>query len=242
MFQGFTQDSKEFLRGIRDNNNKEWFTENKKTYTEKVYEPLKELAEELFAPFSDTEGMMYKAARIYRDANFPPYLHYRDTLWIYVRYDAIYWNRTPTLFFEISPDGAEYGFRIAKPDAAVMERFRRQLTENPSEFPEMIEKLEKNHKIVISGEEYKRKKPCTVPEAERFFIKKGLSASVTIPCGRSLYSKRLAKNISEVFRALVPLNDYFHNIVQAVENEKQEKPQEESTIAMVRAPQQEFMW
>ncbi|HOC32581.1 MAG TPA: DUF2461 family protein [Ruminococcus flavefaciens] len=103
MFQGFSQEALDFLLGIRLNNSKEWFEPRKIIYTEKIFEPMKALAEELFVPFQDTEGMMYKAGRIYRDANFPPYLHYRDTMWIYVRYDAWYWNKTPTLFFELSP-------------------------------------------------------------------------------------------------------------------------------------------
>ncbi len=242
MFKGFTNKTSDFLKGIRENNNKEWFTENKTLYTENVYEPLKQLGEELFAPFADTEGMMYKVSRIYRDAYFPPYLHYRDTMYIYIRYEAVYWNKTPTLFFEISPDGAEYGFRIANPDAKVMECFRRRLTENPGEFLDIINRLEEKYGVIVSGEEYKRMKPCTVPEAERFFMKKGLTVSVKIPCGRTLYSKNLVKKVSELFRELVPLNDFFHNIVQTVENEKNSTAAEEIPVPMVKAPRQDFMW
>ena len=122
MFKGFTQETFDFLAGIRTNNNKEWFEEHKAVYTESVLSPLKELGEELFRPFDGTAGMMYKVGRIYRDATFPPYLHYRDVMWIYVRYEAMYWNKTPALFFELSPEGAEFGFRIAKPEPALMER------------------------------------------------------------------------------------------------------------------------
>ena len=85
MFQGFSHEALDFLLGIRFNNDKEWFEPRKKIYTEKVYEPMKALAEEIYAPFEKT-GMICKAGRIYRDEKFPPYLHYRDTTWIYVRY------------------------------------------------------------------------------------------------------------------------------------------------------------
>jgi len=246
MFQGFSKDALDFLLGIRLNNNKEWFEPRKQIYTEKIQEPLKALGEELFAPFSDVEGMMYKVGRIYRDDKFPPYLHYRDVMWIYVRYEAWYWNRTPTLYFELSPEGAEFGFRISKPEAAVMERFRSQLTEDPEPFLRMVSDLEDNCGLTIGGEEYKRKKPCTVPEAERFFLKKGLSAYVKVSSPEELYSRKVAEHAAEVFRQVQPLNDYFHELVEieelakALEKEKVLQPEPE--INMVKAPDVDFMW
>ena len=173
MFQGFSQEALDFLLGIRLNNSKEWFEPRKIIYTEKIFEPMKALAEELFVPFQDTEGMMYKAGRIYRDANFPPYLHYRDTMCIYVRYDAWYWNKTPTLFFELSPEGAEYGFRIEKPEASVMERFRSQLSEDHEPFINMVNEVVENFNVTVmaspanggevtGGGEYAAGASCTV--------------------------------------------------------------------------------
>ena len=235
MFKGFSNETFEFLSGIRENNNKEWFEEHKQIYTEKVFQPLKDLSSDIFKPFENT-GMICKTGRIYRDANFPPFLHYRDILWIYVRYDAVYWNKTPSLFFEISPEGAHYGFAIPKPDAKVMERFRENLTENPDDFLNIISKI-KRKKITLGGDEYKRSKPCTVPQAEEFFIKKGLSASVRISPSQVLETD-LPKDVIRVFKAVSPLNEYFHNIVQNVENKKI-TPVEEITV---KAPDTEFMW
>ena len=244
MFSGFSKEALDFLLGIKFNNNKEWFEERKSVYTEKVYEPLKELGDEIYAPFADIEGMMYKVGRIYRDESFPPYLHYRDTMWIYVRYEAYWWNKTPTLYFELSPEGAEFGFRISKPEAAVMERFRAQLTEDCKPFLEMVNELEEKHGITIGGDEYKRKKPCTVPEAERFFLKKSLSAYFRVS-GRELYSRKLADHVIKVFKAVQPMNDYFHELVQIEELSKaivrEDKPDEEP-INMVKAPDVDFMW
>ena len=247
MFQGFSQEAMDFLLGIRLNNNKEWFEERKKIYTEKIYEPLKELGAELFEPYKDTEGMLLKVGRIYRDEHFPPYLHYRDKLWIYVRYDAWHWNRTPTLFFEISPEGAEFGFRIEKPEAAVMERFRSQLSENGEEFFNMVNNVVENFGLVLGGEEYKRKKPCKVPEAEQYFAKKGLSLSKKAG-GKKLFSHKLADEAVEVFAALRGINDYFHEIVEindlakALEKEAELTAEPEPEINMIKAPDIDFMW
>ena len=247
MFQGFSQEALDFLLGIRLNNNKEWFEERKSIYTEKIYEPLKELGAELYAPYEETDGMMYKVGRIYRDANFPPYLHYRDTLWIYVRYDAWHWNRTPTLFFEISPEGAEFGFRIEKPEAAVMERFRSQLTEDCKPFLNMVDEAVEKFGLTVGGEEYKRAKKCNVPEAEEYFRKKGLSLSKKVS-GRKLFSHKLADEVKEVFCGLRDINDYFHEIVEinelakAVEREENLTSEPETEINMIKAPDIDFMW
>ncbi|MBP5431832.1 DUF2461 family protein [Ruminococcus sp.] len=247
MFKGFSQDALEFLLGIRHNNNKEWFEPRKLVYTEKVYEPLKALGEELFTNFADIDGMMYKVGRIYRDENLAPYLHYRDTLWIYVRYDAWYWNKTPTLYFELSPEGAEFGFRISKPEAAVMERFRSGLLEDADSFLNMVDDLVEKYGLTLGGEEYKRKKSCPVPELERFFVKKGFSLYTKVGDPTELFSRKIAEHTVEVFQAVQPLNDYFHEIVEmeelAKELLKDEKPQQSETeIKMVKAPSVEFMW
>jgi len=246
MFEGFSQEALDFLLGIRLNNNKDWFEQRKKIYTDKVYAPLKALGEELFAPFADTEGMVCKVGRIYRDEHFPPYLHYRDKLWIYVRYDAMHWNRTPTLYFEISPEGAEFGFRIAAPEAAVMERFRSQLIEDPKPFLGMIEELEGRCGLSVGGEEYKRKKPCNVPEAERFFLKKGLSVYAKVTDVKELSSHDLAAHTVEVFRQVTPLNEFFHELVEIEELakalQKEDEPEDIPEVNMVKAPDVEFMW
>jgi uncharacterized protein (TIGR02453 family) len=242
MFQGFSQEALDFLLGIRYNNDREWFEPRKNVYTEKVYEPMKALAEEIYAPFADT-GMICKAGRIYRDEKFPPYLHYRDTMWIYVRYEAFWWNKTPTLYFELSPDGAEFGFRIAKPEAAVMERFRSMLTEDGGEFLALAKKLKKKG-ISFGGEEYKRPKKCPLPEAEEFFRRKGLSAYVRVSDLTELSSPRLVKQIIRTFRDVLPLNELFHEIVEVEELSKAliKESAAEPEPEMVKAPQNDFMW
>lgn len=246
MFQGFSQEALDFLLGIRLNNDREWFEPRKQIYVEKIYEPMKELGAELFEPFSDAEGMMYKVGRIYRDEKFPPYLHYRDTMYIYVRYEAYWWSKTPTLFFELSPEGAEFGFRISKPDASLMERFRAQLTEDYEPFISMTEDIEKKYGAIIGGEEYKRPKKCSIPAAERFFRKKGLSISVKVCDTEVLFSRKLVERVNDFYQSLVPINDYFHELAEidalAKALEKEAVAEPEPAVNIVEAPKVDFMW
>ena len=65
-----------------------------------------------------------------------------------------------------------------------------------------------------------------------------------------LFSRKIAEHTAEVFRAVQPLNDYFHEIVEIEElakailkeEKEQQLAQPEPEINMVKAPDVEFMW
>jgi uncharacterized protein (DUF2461 family) len=131
--------------------------------------------------------------------------------------------------------------------AAVMEHFRGDIADNPEYFTELIKML-RNNNIEIGGEEYKRKKKCTVPEAEELFLKKGLSAYRKITDLSELNKPELTEEIIEVFRLTMPLNDYFHGVVNKVEADKIREKLEmlsvdnSADLSGVKAPDVEFMW
>ena len=239
-----TKEMLEFLAGIRTNNSKEWFESRKTVYLESVYEPLKALAEKLYEPFAERGDMMHKTARIYKDANFPPYLHYRDTMWIYIRHEAVWWSRTPTLFFEISPEGARFGFRLASPQPALMAYFRAQLEEDASEFLSLVRTLE-SQGIAVSGDEYKRPKPCRNESLLPYFKKKSLAAEVTVAPGDFLFSDALLPRVEEVLAQVFPLHEYMQGLLTEFELQNAvSDAQETSTVEplMAKAPTEEFMW
>ncbi|MBP3242701.1 MAG: DUF2461 domain-containing protein [Ruminococcus sp.] len=242
MFSGFSRETFQFLLDIRNNNNKEFFEAHKQIYLDFVYEPMKALGEDISAPFADS-GMIHKTGRIYRDAGFPPFLHYRDNMYFYMLYPAMYWSKSPVLYFELSPEGADFGFRISKPEAAVMERFRADLAKSPEDFLKLMKKL-KRAGLEVGGEEYKRIKPGSTKDTEEYYRKKGLSVSMTVTDPEKLCSPDLAKTVIKVFRQVMPVNDMFHELVtlqaqaRALEKEAAMQPEEE----IVKAPAQDFMW
>ena len=242
--QYITEEMLEFLAGIRSHNEKEWFESHKETYLNAVYEPLKAMSEELYQPYKEYQ-MMHKTARIYRDVNFPPYLHYRDTFWIYIRHEAVYWNQTPTLFFEISPEGAKFGFRIASPEPRFMEFFRNQIAESSETFLNLISELEKKQ-IPLTGEEYKRPKPCENQKLLPYFTKKSLIAERSITDRKLLCSDALT---AEVQKTLADVFDFYQYCYEAMQNyeasrqkSEQKKQSTQSEIFMRKAPEQDFMW
>jgi uncharacterized protein (DUF2461 family) len=138
MFEGFSPETVDFLWGIRLNNNREWFLEHKKDYVQYLYEPMKALGKELFQPFVDRPGDLLKVSRIYRDARMHHPLPYKESLWICIRKDVEWWAENVCLFFEINPDGINYGFFYYKPGIPRLETFRSRIAARPDEFLTLI--------------------------------------------------------------------------------------------------------
>ena len=211
MFEGFSPETIDFLWGIRMNNNKEWFTANKKTYVDFVYEPMKALGKELFQPFLEKPGNVLKVSRIYRDARMHPPEPYKESLWICIRQDVEWWAENPCLYFEINPDGVHYGFFIYQPRPAVMKQFRQSITANPGEFLAMIRKVESDTGMTIYAEEYKRPEPCTNPDLERFFRwKRQIGCTIHEDFSEEVFGPALAERVRDFFVKLAPLYDYFN--------------------------------
>ena len=211
MFTGFTPETVDFLWGIRLNNNREWFQEHKKDYVNTLYEPMKALGKDLFQPFLERSGDICKVSRIYRDARMHPPEPYKESLWICIRQDVEWWGENPCLYFEINPEGVDYGFFIWKPRTATLEDFRRRIAAKPEEFLEMIEKVESATGQKVLAECYKRPKPCDDPRLAPYFAWRG-----QIGCTRhedfseATFGPRLGERVAEFFDQLLPLYDYFN--------------------------------
>ncbi len=211
MFEGFSPETVDFLWGIRLNNNREWFLANKKLYVDKLYEPMKALGKHLFQPYIDKSGTLLKVSRIYRDARLHHPLPYKESLWICIRQDVDWWGENPCLFFEINPEGVDYGFFIWKPRPAAMKEFRRSIGENPEEFLTMIKKVEKAAGVPITAKEYKHPERCSDPKLERFYLwKEQIGCTVHEDFSEAAFGPELGDRVLDFFQKLTPLYDYFN--------------------------------
>ena len=211
MFTGFTPETIDFLWGIRMNNNREWFTANKKQYTDCLYHPMKELGQELFEPFLDRPGNLLKVSRIYRDARMHPPTPYKESLWICIRQDVEWWAENPCLYFEINPDEVHYGFFIWKMRTSAMEDFRKHITAYPEEFLQLIRTTEEAVGQPITAELYKRPKPTDNPDLQQFFAWKGqIACTRSIAPGPDMFGPELKHEVADFFQKLTPLYEYFN--------------------------------
>ena len=211
MFEGYSPETVDFLWGIRLNNNREWFLDHKKDYVTYLYEPTKALGKELFLPFLEKSGELLKVSRIYRDARMHHPLPYKESLWICIRQDVEWWAENPCLFFEINPEGIDYGFFIWKPRPAVMKQFRRDISARPDDFLKMIEQVESETGLTIHADCYKRPEKCEDPRLERFFgWKDKLDCTVHEDFSEEVFGPELADRVRELFVKLTPLYDFFN--------------------------------
>ena len=211
MFTGFTPETIDFLWGIRMNNNREWFTANKKQYTDFLYHPMKELGQELFEPFLDKPGNLLKVSRIYRDARMHPPEPYKESLWICIRQDVEWWAENPCLYFEVNPDGVHYGFFIWKMRTSAMEDFRKHITAYPDEFLKLIKDTEEAVGQPITAELYKRPKVTDNPDLAPYFAWKGQIGCIRrIEPGPGMFGPELKNEVADFFEKLTPLYEYFN--------------------------------
>ena len=201
MFTGFTPETIDFLWGIRMNNNRDWFLEHKKQYVSTLYEPMKALGKDLFAPFMEIPGTILKVSRIYRDARLHHPDPYKESLWLCIRQDVEWWAENPCLFFEINPEGVSYGFTLWHPRTAAMEEFRKYISAYPDEFLHLIAQTEAAVGQPVTAQLYKRPRKRTIPRLRP--ISRGraaLSASAT----RTWGTKCSARNWKTKWRTSSP--------------------------------------
>ena len=213
MFTGFTPETIDFLWGIRMNNNREWFLEHKKQYVDTLYQPMKELGQELFQPCLERSGDILKVSRIYRDARLHHPEPYKESLWICIRRDVEWWAENPCLFFEIRPEGVSYGFSVWKPKSSAMEAFRRRLAAKPREFPEILKKVQKDVGMELTAVCYKRPKEAPTPALAPYYAwKEDISLIVHEPVSEAIFGPALGERAGAFLEKLIPLYDYFNLI------------------------------
>lgn len=211
MFQGFTPETIDFLWGIRMNNNREWFLEHKKQYTETLYEPMKALGKDLFQPFLDRPGNVLKVSRIYRDARMHHPVPYKESLWICIRKDVDWWAENPCLYFEINPDQVHYGFFYWQPPATKMEEFRKRIAARPDEFLSLIRDTEAAVDQSITAECYKRPKQPDDPRLAPYFAwRREIGCVREEAPSEAIFGPELGKRVGEFFEKLLPLYEYFN--------------------------------
>lgn len=211
MFTGFTPETMDFLWGIRMNNNRDWFTQHKCDYVRTLYEPMKELGQAVFQPFLERPGNLLKVSRIYRDARMHPPTPYKESLWLCIRRDVDWWAENPCLYFELNPEGANYGFFYWKPRTSMLEDFRRNISAKPDDFLKLISGTEAAVGQPVTAECYKRPKPTDNPALIPYFAWKGqIGCTREIAPGDRLFGSQLEEEVSGFFEALTPLYEYFN--------------------------------
>jgi len=216
MFTGFSEKSAEFLWGIRFNNSRAWFLENKQSYLQYVQKPLSELANEVHAYLMEKHKLDIgcHVTRIYRDARRVRYGGlYKDSLWFSLhKFDGEgEWSAKPVFYFEISPEGYVYGLGYGFGPAAIMQRFRDELDRSPEPFVRIGKQLRKQSVFTLSGEEYKKKKGEKEGLIADWYNRKNIDMNAQRAGHAELFSPDFSRSLCADFDLLVPLYKYFNS-------------------------------
>ena len=139
---------------------------------------------------------------------------YKESLWLCIRQEVDWWAENPCLYFEITPDGASYGFFYWKPRTAVLEDFRKRISARPEEFLKLIRDTEEAAGIPVTAQCYKRPKVPENPALAPYFAWKGeIGCTRSIEPGDALFGPQLEVEVKDFFTKLTPLYEYFNQYV-----------------------------
>ncbi len=216
-FEGFTTQAIEFLKNLKENNNKTWFEAHKNEYQKTLLEPLRDLAEDLSGDMLAIDSFLIVGAkavsRIYRDTRFAHNKEpYKTTMWLTFKRPGQEWMGAPAYFFEIAADAYRYGmgYYSAAPDT--MRRLRRAIDEKPQEFQKAVAFYTKDNPFVVEGELYKKLIDSSKPEEMQvWYQRKNLYLVCNREIGGSLFSGNL---IDELVAGFNLLARFYHFLMK----------------------------
>ena len=214
MFQGFDDETVDFLWGIRFNNEKPWFEAHKQLYLDHLQTPMRELADEVYGHIADKlpdYTMVCRVSRIYRDARRlfgrGPY---KDHLWFSVERPGGAWSVQPCFWFELGPEHWGYGLGYYSAQPVTMMKLRARMDADPAPMLALTEALAGQEEFVLEGQSYK--KPRSAPAAEAlapWYTKKNFSLTHEEPLSEELFSRDIVKRLQKGYDFLLPFYRYF---------------------------------
>lgn len=213
MFEGFSDQTVDFMWGIRFNNEKSWFEQHKEEYNTSLYAPMKALAQKVYGAIHEEYpdlDLHHRVSRIYRDARrLRGRGPYKDRLWFSIERPSEQWTCNPVFWFELSPEEYTYGMGYYSARPLTMAKFRARLDRDPKPFEALARALERQDRFVREGESYKRSKGDPSPLLTPWYNSKNFSLICQRPHDALLFSGGLAEALVEGYRFLIPYYNYF---------------------------------
>lgn len=216
MFQGFSQESMDFLWGIRLNNERGWFQEHKQEFLDYVDAPMKELAREVTARMQEKYpklGLEVKVSRIYRDARR---LHgrgpYKDHLWFVLRRPDTSEAATPCFYFELAPNYYSIGVGCYDATPLTMAKLRARIDRTPKPLEKIVKAINKRPEFQLYGQMYKRPKGDPGPLLYPWYNCKQVGVTADYNCEGVLFTPELTEQVVEHFICLEPLYSYLREL------------------------------
>jgi uncharacterized protein (TIGR02453 family) len=129
-----------FLRDLKRNNNREWFTEHKSRYEQDVRDPAVELVRQFEKPLAKAAPMLRaipkghggSVMRIYKDTRFSKdKTPYKTNVGISIRHQANKDIHAPGVYIHLEPKECFVGAGCWRPESKVLAAIRSAIDEDP---------------------------------------------------------------------------------------------------------------
>lgn len=164
-FATFSPETLAFLAELRDNNNRDWFAENKHRYEQHVldvalhfiqsmYEPLQKIAPHFVALPKRTGGSLM---RIYRDTRFArDKTPYKTNIGIQFRHEQAKDVHSPGYYLHIDPDEVFIGVGTWRPPPDALRKVRERIVARPEEWRRANADRGFSRHFILGGESLSR--------------------------------------------------------------------------------------
>lgn len=217
----FTPETIDFLFENHLQDSRSWFAEHRREYERYVYRPLQELVVALTPAVLAIDGQVTTQprvdktiCRIWRDTR---YSHdkslYRDTMWIIFKRGKMHGTGVPGLYFDIAPQGFQYGTGFYHASASYMAALRRLVLAGDGAFRRAQAAYEGQRIYRMHGECFRRPRYGEQPEALRLWLeRRNIGFEAESQDMDLLYSAELAAKLAEDFQLLAPVYRFLLHV------------------------------
>lgn len=207
----------DFLRQLAENNNREWFTENKNLYTESQ-ENIVAFLEDLIAEMSEFDSELGKIDakkslfRIYRDTRFSKdKTPYKTNIGASLGMGK--GSQKGGYYLHLEPGKSFIAGGIYMPESSVLKTLRKEISLygkkflnilNNKEFKKYFPELDQDDKLKKVPQGFEKEDPMAeYLKLKSFIVVYNLS-------DKEISDKSASKNLAKIFKVMKPLNDFLN--------------------------------
>lgn len=207
----------DFLRQLAENNNREWFTENKNLYTESQ-ENIVAFLEDLIAEMSEFDSELGKIDakkslfRIYRDTRFSKdKTPYKNNIGASLGMGK--GSQKGGYYLHLEPGKSFIAGGIYMPESSVLKTLRKEISLygkeflnilNNKEFKKYFPELDQDDKLKKVPQGFEKEDPMAeYLKLKSFIVVYNLS-------DKEISDKSASKNLAKIFKVMKPLNDFLN--------------------------------
>lgn len=163
-FHGFGPDAIEFLRELREHNERDWFAANRERYEEAVREPARAFVRAMapalaaFSPHfrADDRKTGGSLMRVHRDTRFSPdKTPYKTNIGIQFRHALGRDVHAPGFYVHLDPEGTFLGAGAWRPDSGALGAIRARIDEEPDLWRQVRDDTAFAQRYELGGESLK---------------------------------------------------------------------------------------